>query len=93
MTEFEQQDRGFRKRPEILDYLGADGMDEYEARELAHRLIRRAREEEGRAIEGVAPAHERVRRRRESASTVAPDTNLELSARGLLTPVFHPSTL
>lgn len=62
-----EQERGFKHRPHILDLIGAGGMSEEEARELAHRLVRRAREEGGsHEPEVAAPSPEEVRARREA---------------------------
>ena len=65
MADFREQDRGFRRRPKILEYLGAGGMPEEEARELAEDLVRRARAETGRFTEGPAPSPDEVREHRE----------------------------
>lgn len=61
-----RQYREFFRRPRILDYIGSGGMDEHEARQAAEGLIRRARAESGRYIEGPAPEPEIVRERREA---------------------------
>jgi hypothetical protein len=65
------EDKGFRRRPKILDYLGAGGMEESEAREHAEGLVRRARHERnagdgGREVEDEAPDPGAVRERREA---------------------------
>lgn len=60
------QERGFKRRPRILDYLGAGNMEESEARDLACQLTRRARQESSRHVEGSAPDPDEVRERRES---------------------------
>lgn len=60
------QERGFKRRPRILDYLGAGNMEESEARDLAYQLTRRARQESSRQVEGSAPDPGEVRERRES---------------------------
>ena len=59
-------DKGFRRRPKILDYLGAGHLPEDDARALAEGLVRDARERAARLIEGPAPGPEEVRERREA---------------------------
>lgn len=67
MERAREQERGFSHRPHFLDLIGAGGMPEVEARELAYRLVKRAREEGGgRAPEAAAPSPEEVRARREA---------------------------
>ena len=66
MAEFGQQAKGFGSRPKILEYLGTGSMTEDAARELAEALVRRARSEGGRLIEGEAPPPNEVRERRET---------------------------
>lgn len=66
MTEARRQDRGFSRRPKILDYLGAGGLHEDEAREQAAFLVRSARSEAGRQVEAPAPDPDAVRERREA---------------------------
>ncbi len=66
MAEFGQQAKGFSSRPKILEYLGAGGMPEDEARELAGDLVRYARSEGPRFVEGAAPTPGDVRERQEA---------------------------
>lgn len=62
-----EQEHGFKHRPHLLDLIGARGMPEEEARKLAYRLVKRAREEGGgHAAEAAAPSPEEVRARREA---------------------------
>ncbi|CAN5898745.1 hypothetical protein BH23ACT11_BH23ACT11_18050 [soil metagenome] len=56
-----RQCRGFSRRPKILDYLGAGGLDEGEARQAASKLVRPARAESGQHTEGPAPEPDAVR--------------------------------
>lgn len=67
MAEPRTEDKGFRRRPIILDYLGMGRLDEPEAREYAEGLVRDAREHGGRLqeAEGSAPDPDEVRERRE----------------------------
>lgn len=65
MTEARRHDRGFSKRPKILDYLGAGGLHEDDARQAATDLVRRARSDSGRSVEAPAPDPDAVRERRE----------------------------
>lgn len=44
---------GFSYRPHFLDLIGAGGLPEEEARELAYRLVKRAREEGGKLAAGA----------------------------------------
>lgn len=61
------RERGVSKRPKILDYIGAGGVEESEAREYARDVVRHAREgTDGRAVEGPAPDPDAVRERREA---------------------------
>lgn len=66
MADRRAEDKGFRKRPRILDYLGAGGNSESDARDYAGRLVREARSSGGRLIEGQAPSPDEVRERRDS---------------------------
>lgn len=66
MAEAKRRDRGFLRRPRILDYLGAGGTEEAKARQTAETLVQRAREESGRRVEGPAPDPDAVRERREA---------------------------
>jgi polyhydroxyalkanoate synthesis regulator phasin len=66
MAEFGQQDKGFGSRPKILEYLGTGDLSQDNARGFASELVRRARSEGGRFVEGVAPAPGEVRERREA---------------------------
>jgi hypothetical protein len=67
MTERRPQDqRGFLRRPRLLDILGAGGMEEEQAHQIAHDFVRRARAESGRLVEGPAPDPADVHERRES---------------------------
>lgn len=66
MTERVTDPTGFRRRPRILDYIGAGGLSDDEAREFAHDLVRRARSEvTPRHTEAPAPEPKAVRERRE----------------------------
>jgi hypothetical protein len=65
MAERRPQERGVSRRPKILDYIGAGGMDEEQARHHAYEVVRRAREEGSRMPEGPAPSPDEVRERRE----------------------------
>lgn len=63
----EAREHGFSRRPKVLDLVGAGGMSEGEARDLAYRLVRRAREEGGKhAPEASAPSSEEVREQRKA---------------------------
>lgn len=66
MAEQRTEDKGFRRRPKILDYLGMGHLEEPKAREHSEVLVRDARARTGRLIEGPAPDPEEVRERRES---------------------------
>ena len=66
MAEFGQQAKGFGSRPKILEYLGAGGMPEGDARELAEELVHHARSEGPRFLEGAAPTPDEVRERQEA---------------------------
>lgn len=67
MERARDQERGFKHRPHLLDLTGSGGMPEEEAREVASRLVRRAREEGGRhEPEAQAPSPEEVRARRQA---------------------------
>ena len=55
-----EQKCGFSQRPHFLDLVGAGGLAEEEARELAYRLVKRAEE-------AAAPSPEDVRARRETS--------------------------
>ncbi len=66
MAELRPQEGGSLKRPKILDYVGAGGMEEDDAREHAHDLVRHAREFSGRILEGEAPDPDAVRKHREA---------------------------
>lgn len=67
MAESRPRERGVSKRPKILDYIGAGGMEESEAREFARHMVRHARDEtDGRSVEGPAPEPDAVRERREA---------------------------
>ena len=67
MSEARRQDRGFSKRPKILDYLGSGGAEEDEARASAETLVRRARTESMNRVEdSSAPDPNSVRERREA---------------------------
>ncbi len=66
MTVFGQRAKGFSGRPKILEYLGAGGMPEDDARELAAELVRHARSEGSRFVEGAAPDPGEVRERPEA---------------------------
>lgn len=60
------QKKGVSRRPRILDYIGAGGKEESEAREYARQMVRHARETAGRQVEGPAPEPDAVRERREA---------------------------
>lgn len=64
MSEARRQDRGFSRRPKILDYIGTGGLHEDDARQAAVDLVRAVREESGREVEAPAPDPEAVRERR-----------------------------
>ena len=66
MADRRPQDKGFKRRPKVLDYLGAGGMDEESARAMADELVRYARSERSRTPEGPAPSSDVVRERREA---------------------------
>jgi hypothetical protein len=67
MSEARRQDRGFSRRPKILDYVGVGGAEEEEARAAAETLVRRARSQSMRRVEeSWAPSPESVRERREA---------------------------
>lgn len=66
MAEPGRQEAGFRKKPRILDLIGADGVPEDEAREIAEDSVRHARSVTGRVVEGPAPDPDEVRERRDS---------------------------
>jgi hypothetical protein len=59
-------DRGPRKRPKLLDFIGAGGMKEADARLFASNVVRHARNLAGREVEGPAPEPAAVRKRREA---------------------------
>ncbi len=60
------QEKGVSRRPKILDYIGAVGKEESEAREYARQMVRHAREAAGRQVEEPAPDPDTVRERREA---------------------------
>jgi hypothetical protein len=64
MAEPGPQERGVSRRPRILDYIGAGGIEESEAREYAQNMVRFARETAGRRTEGPPPDPDAVRARR-----------------------------
>ncbi len=67
MAERRSQERGVSRRPKILDYIGAGGHEESEARVYADGMVRHARAEaSGRSAEGSAPDPGTVRERREA---------------------------
>jgi hypothetical protein len=66
MAEAKRQDRGFPRRPRILDYLGAGGMDESEARKYAQEMVRYTREMTEPQLEGPAPDPDTVREHSET---------------------------
>lgn len=67
MERAKKEERGFARKPHLLDLIGTGGMPEEEADELAYRLVRRARGEIGaQPPEAEAPSPEEVRRRREA---------------------------
>ena len=66
MEEIRRQDRSLPKRPKILDYLGAGGIDESEAREYAQEMVRYTRQMTGPQLEGPAPDPKTVRVHRET---------------------------
>ncbi|MBA3704128.1 MAG: hypothetical protein M3514_03820 [Actinomycetota bacterium] len=59
-------DKGFSKRPEILDLLGAGGMNEGEAREFSYEVVRNLRGLSYHHPEGQAPDPDEVRKHREA---------------------------
>jgi hypothetical protein len=67
MAEPRPRERGISRRPRILDYIGAGGIEEAQAREYAEHMVRHARAEaSGRGVEGLAPDPDAVRERREA---------------------------
>lgn len=66
MAEIRRQNKGFLRRPRILDYVGAGGVEEPEAQETAKELVRSARSNSTRYTEGVAPDPDAVSERREA---------------------------
>jgi hypothetical protein len=67
MAQRRSQERGVSRRPKILDYIGAGGYEEPEARKYAEHMVRHARAEaSGRSTEGPAPDPDAVRKRREA---------------------------
>lgn len=61
-----EESRGISRRPRILDLLGSGSAPEVQARDDAEAVVRAARGETSRTIEGSAPDPEEVRERRES---------------------------
>lgn len=66
MAETRLQDRGLPRRPKILDYLGAGGMVDSEAREYAQEMVRYTRQMTEPQLEGPAPDPKTVREHREA---------------------------
>ncbi len=66
MADHGPQERGISKRPKLLDYIGAGGMEEKEAGMFASNVVRHARSLAGREVEGPAPDPAAVRQRREA---------------------------
>ena len=66
MAERSPQEKGFSRRPRILDYIGAGGSSEDEARDFARDVVRQARSESFHYREAPAPDPEAVRQRREA---------------------------
>jgi hypothetical protein len=66
MADRSPHEKGISRRPKVLDYLGAGGMDEESARAMADELVRHARSESSRIPEGPAPSPDVVRERREA---------------------------
>lgn len=63
----ERREQGYVPGEALSDVIGSGGLPEEEARELATRLVRRARKEGGvREPEVPAPSPEEVRARREA---------------------------
>jgi len=58
--------KGFRRRPIILDYVGAGNLNEDEAKEIAREVVRNARSGFERLTEGQAPDPEEVVDHREA---------------------------
>ncbi len=66
MAERRTRGTGFSGRPKILDYLGAGGLDENQAREFAHDVVRELRGLGYHPPEAPAPDPDAVRERREA---------------------------
>ena len=67
MAERSAQEKGFNRRPSILDYMGGGGSSEDEARDFARDVVRQARSEGSPHYpEAPAPDPEAVRQRREA---------------------------
>lgn len=65
----QHRERGYVPGEALRDVIGSGGLPEEEARELATRLVRRARREgDVREPEAPAPSPEEVRARREALS-------------------------
>ncbi len=63
--EAKRPDKGFYKRPRLLDHIGSGWAEEEEARSAAETLVRRTRSRSIRRVEGQAPEPDSVRERRE----------------------------
>lgn len=61
-----EESRGISRRPRILDFLGAGSVPEEEAQANAEGVVRFARGQASRTIEGPAPDPDEVRERREA---------------------------
>lgn len=61
-----EEHRGISNRPKVLDLIGAGPFPEERARVEAETLIRTARRDSGRGVEGPAPDPGEVRGRREA---------------------------
>ena len=73
MAEIRRRDGDLPRRPRILDYVGLGRTEEDGARSAAETLVRRARSESMRRVEGPAPDSDSVRGRREALHGPAED--------------------
>lgn len=73
MTDHGLQGQGSSKRPRLLDYIGAGGMQEEDEKLFASNVVRHARSLAGREVEGPAPSPAAVRERRKALQRVRKD--------------------
>lgn len=67
MERAKKEERGFARRPHILDLIGTGGMSEEEADEFACKVVREVRAQGAeRVLEAPAPSPEEVRAGREA---------------------------